>query len=95
MQIITDNGVVFNFGTVIEKGIWANDPTMETYRITKDDGHYEYCVVWTFTVYTVDNIPEDMEPGKYSYTPETGFVLNPEPEITAEECLSIILGGDA
>ncbi len=77
MKIITNNAVVFNFGEDIKRGRWENDPDMDTYRITKEDGEYEYCVIADFVVYEVEAIPDDYESNKYCY--EGGeFVLSPE-----------------
>ena len=64
MQILTNNNVVFNYGNKIEKGRWENDPSMDTYRITTDNG-YQYCVIADFGLYEVESLPEDFEPGKY------------------------------
>lgn len=36
MQIIANNSVVFNYGEAIESGRWENDPSIDTYRITKN-----------------------------------------------------------
>ena len=76
MQIIANNSVVFNYGEAIESGRWENDPSIDTYRITKN-GNYEYCVIADFVVYDVETIPEDYESNKYLY--ENGeFALNPD-----------------
>ena len=76
MQILTNNNMVFTYGNEIEKGRWENDPSMDTYRITTDNG-YQYCVIADFGLYEVESLPEDFEPGKYCYTEEEGFYLNP------------------
>ncbi len=77
MKIITNNDVVFNCGENIELGRWENDPSMDTYKITRGK-ETEYCVVADFKIYEVDSIPEDYEPNKYCYTAEQGFYLNPD-----------------
>ena len=77
MQILTDNNVVFICGSLIEKGRWVNDPSMDTYRITTESG-YQYCVIADFKIYDVDSIPSDYEPNKFCYTEEQGFYPNPE-----------------
>lgn len=63
----------------VEKGVFENDPSRETYRITGDRGVF-YAVTEGFTPYDVDEVPEDFE--NYTYTPEDGFVKK---EFTAEE----------
>lgn len=77
MKILTNNNVVFTYGNNIEKSRWENDPSMDTYRITTDNG-YQYCVIADFGLHEVDSIPEDFEPNKYCYTETEGFYLNPD-----------------
>ena len=78
MQILTNNkNIVFNKGEVIEKGIWENDPNIESYRI-KNGEIYQYAVIADFKLYEVEALPEDFELNKYCYTQESGFYLNPD-----------------
>ena len=77
MKILTSNDVVFTYGNNIEKGRWENDPSMDTYRITTEEG-YQYAVIADFGLYEVETVPDDFEPNKYCYTEEQGFYLNPD-----------------
>lgn len=74
MQILTYNNVLFMIGKV-EKGIWENDPSRETYRITNSNGVF-YAVTEGFMPYEVGEIPSDVEPEKWCYTQEKGFYKN-------------------
>lgn len=67
---------VFQFGKV-EKGVFENDPSRETYRVTTDNGDKFYAVTEGFTAYDVESIPVEVEPFKYCYEPEKGFYKNP------------------
>lgn len=85
MQILTNDKVVFVYGNTIEKGIWENDPSMETYRISTEEG-YQYAVIADFGLFDVEAVPEDFESNKYCFTEEEGFYLNPDfVEVVPEE----------
>lgn len=79
MHILTNDNVVFAHGETIERGIWENDLTTETYRIKNGDNH-QYAVIADFGLHEVDSIPKDFEPNKYCYTEEQGFYINPDYE---------------
>lgn len=94
MQILTNNNVAFAKGETIERGIWENDSTNETYRI-KNGENYQYAVIADFGLHQVDNLPMDFEPNKYCYTEAEGFYNNPdyvesEQLYTLEEAAALI-----
>ena len=84
MFILTNENVVFAFGESIEKGVWDNDLSMETYRI-KNEEVYHYAVISNFVLYEVEELPADFEPNKYCYTAEVGFYENSDYEVTVLE----------
>lgn len=77
MQILLSDKVVINYGT-IDKGIFEEaDPTRELYKITNENGTF-YSVTENFNLHEVDSIPEDFTDGKYLWSEESGFELNPD-----------------
>ena len=79
MKLLTNNNIVFFYGSTIEKGIYSADPSRELYKITNESGIF-YSVTEGLELYEVDDnaIPNDFATMKYCYTVTDGFYMNQE-----------------
>lgn len=62
---------------VVEKGIYIDaDPDNELYRLTTE-GEYTYFFPEGLDIFEVDEVPAEVVPDRYCYTPKDGFYPNP------------------
>ena len=76
MYILADEkGYILAIGECIEYGTY--DEPIEKWKVTSGESAF-YVLADTGKVYEVESIPDGANEGKYRYTEEKGFYLNPD-----------------
>lgn len=75
MYILVDDVYILASGDNIEFGVY-DEPT-EKWKVTKGECSF-YVLSDTCKVYEVENVPNDVDSGKYCYNETDGFYPNPD-----------------